>query len=223
MKLLKLILDWTEVWALLIPLGIVCTRPKQPSYIKPVVYYAVLALLINLFADIIESFRRTWHFPHWLWTNNWVYNFHSIVRFICFSIFFNRIDLTFFKLRKRISFLALIFIIVNFIFFENFFDFESFSSRLLTIEAALLLFFCLQYYLSRIREDQPTTKRNPDFWVVTGLSIYVVVNFFIFLFYKTLVHTSHGKFARDIWDVHNISYIVFCLFLAKAFYDAPRR
>ena len=39
--------------------------------------------------------------------------------------------------------MALAFLVINFIFFENFFNRDSFSGNLLTVEAYLLLVYCL--------------------------------------------------------------------------------
>ncbi|MFL5740111.1 MAG: hypothetical protein ACJ75B_07830 [Flavisolibacter sp.] len=222
MKILKFILDWSEVWALLIPMVILMTRPRQPFYLRSVVIYVIVAFFLDLSIDVIGYFHRRLHFPAWLQSNNYLYNVHSILRFSCFTVFFDRTDARFKKLRQWISWAALIILLVNFSFFEGFVQERTFSSRLLTLEAGILMFYCLQYYLSRLREEPDLVKRNPEFWVVTGLSIYVVINFFIFLFYTTIVDT-YKRFTQDIWDVHNIAYIVFCLFLAKAFYDASRR
>ncbi|HEY6062661.1 MAG TPA: hypothetical protein VIV35_03575, partial [Chitinophagaceae bacterium] len=109
----------------------------------------------------------------------------------------------------------------NFIFFENFIPqgSETFSSRLLSTEAALLLFFCLQYYIYLVIEDKTTgVTQQRGFWVVTGLSIYVAVSFFIFLFYDYLSKVT-SDFAVTIWDVHNIVFILLCILIAKQFYQ----
>jgi hypothetical protein len=58
---------------------------------------------------------------------------------------------------------------------------------------------------------------TPEFWVTTGLSIYVVINLPIFLFYNAL-SAQFEKFAIDIWNIHNLSYLILAVFLAKSFY-----
>ena len=54
--MLKDILDWSEVWAPLIPLTILLIRKNQPSYLKPVIYYVIFALVINTIGNIIWDF-----------------------------------------------------------------------------------------------------------------------------------------------------------------------
>jgi uncharacterized membrane protein YhaH (DUF805 family) len=87
----------------------------------------------------------------------------------------------------------------------------------MTGEAFFLLFFCMLFYLSLMKEENSSYKYRKDFWVVTGLSIYMVVNFFLFLFYNPLLD-KNAQLAEDIWNVHNIAYVIFILLISKALY-----
>lgn len=218
MQIIYKILDWSEVWALLIPLAVLWKYKRQPRYFKPVIIYVWLALLIDIPIDVAYIFKQA--VPSWLWPNNYLYNIHSIVRFLCFSTFFILISNPYLaKINKLIPLLSIILITTNFIFFENFFSPNTFSSRLLATEAGILLFYCLQYYLFKLQEDNTTTKKTADFWMVTGLSIYVVFNFPFFLLYTSL----DIKDQVNWWNIHNISYIILCIFIAKAFYVTRNR
>jgi hypothetical protein len=215
--MLQTILDWSEVWATLIPLFFLLRKKTLPSFMVPVKIYVWLALILNLSIDIIMDFYIAWNFPSWLRNNNHLYNIHSITRLILFTWFFIRLNQPqLVNIKKIIPILFVAFAIINFMWFE---PFNLFSSRLHTTESAILLFYCLQYYFYFLQQDQMSFKKNPSFWATTGLSLYVVINFFIFLFYKTLIEESI-QFAVSIWDVHNISYIIFCIFLGKAFYES---
>jgi len=217
---LSKILDWSEVWALLIPLVSLLKHKNQPEYLKPVKIYVLGSFFIFLFADIIMEFKKLWHFPYWLRTNNYLYNTHAIVQLFLFIWFFNLLNQPFLKKAKRIiPILACVFIGVNFIFFENFFERMRLSSLMLAVAAGILLFYCLQYYLYLLMDEQiRVMRKEAGFWVVTGLSIYVVINFFIFLFYEALI-INNWNFAVDVWNVHNLTFIIYCIFLAIAFYD----
>jgi hypothetical protein len=219
-KFLQLILDWSEVWAPLIPLLVLLFRPKQPSFLKPVILYVWFAFFINLAGDIISDFKI--YFPWWLQSNNLLYNVHSVIRFICFSYFFITLPQgSFLTLRKLLPMLSIVFIIINFSYFEDFTNTDHLSGNLLATEAYLLLIYCLQYYLSLLRDEKEVISSGPDFWIVTGLSIYVVVNFFVFLFYVPMI-TENTSLAIHIWNVHNVAYIIFCIFITKAFYEPVR-
>lgn len=219
-KLLQALLDWSEVWALLIPLTVLLLRHQQPAFLKPVIIYVWFAFIINLVIDVIMVYKV--YFPNWLQSNNPYYNIHSVARFTCFSIFFIQLQpASFVILKKLLAFLSVVFILINFSFFDNFFNPQHFSGNLLATEAYLLLVYCMQYYLSELRDDNNTFAGGPDFWIVTGLSIYVVINFFVFLFYIPMLNVN-PLLADRIWNVHNIAFIIFCIFITKALYGPFR-
>lgn len=214
----QLIIDWSEVWALLIP---ILFYKKQPVSYKPVVSYVWAALLINIAIDMTWKLRD--YLPPHYNSNNYLYNLHSIVRFFLFSSFFIELKQPFLvTIKKTIPLFFMVFLIINFGFYENFFNYLLFSSRLLSVEAILLLFYILQYYLFKIKQDVEEEIFTPDFWIVTGLGIYMAINFFIFLLYNELT-VRLFDFAVGLWNVHNISYIIFNLFLAKAFYETGKQ
>jgi hypothetical protein len=211
------ILDWLEVWALFIPLVILFITGKQPNYLKPVIIYLWLALLINLLANISWKFKAHYNLPEWYQSNTYFYNIHSIVRFFLLSWFFIKLKQPFLSnLKKIIPVLFFIFIVIKFIFFQDFFNFKVISSRLLALEAGLLLLYCLQYYLYLLKEEEPFFTQLPSFWVVTGLSTFVVVGFPIYLFYDAAVE-QNKYFVINIWIVQKVAFLIFCLFNAKAF------
>ncbi|HWD88992.1 MAG TPA: hypothetical protein VG367_12745 [Mucilaginibacter sp.] len=218
-KIFQTIFDWSEVWALLIPL-VFLFRHKQPALLKPVVVYLWLALALNIFGDIIGELKRALHFPHWLQSNNPLYNLHSLVRFACFSYFFISLPQTHYKtFKKIIAGLFALFFIVDFGFFENFFYFNHLSGNLLSAEAYLLLIYCMLYYLEVLLSEDDTAFKGPVFWVTTGLSIYVVINFFVFLFYVPMI-TQDMVLTDRMWNAHNTAYIILCIFITRAFYLA---
>jgi hypothetical protein len=215
-QLIQAILNWSEVWALLIPLTILFVKKDQPFFLKPVIVYLWFALIMNLIADVIGDAKTM--LPAWLQSNNPLYNIHSIVRFACFCYFF--IGLKKSKVSifiKLIPVAYVVFTIIEFLFFEDFFNPLHLSGNLLSVEAYLLLIYCMDYYLSKLRQEVHKITTGKNYWVVTGLSIYVVVNFFIFLFYVPMIKQNPFLTGR-MWDIHNVAYIIFCTLIAKAFY-----
>jgi hypothetical protein len=219
LQILQGILDWSEVWALFIPASILLYT-KQPAIHKPVVLYTWSALVINIITDVIWKFRTL--LPVNLSSNNSLYNLHSVLTFFLFSSFFIGLNQPFLvKFKRILPLIFLVFIFVNFCFYEDFFDYWQLSSRLLSVEAILLLFYSLSYFLFKVNESVNVNIFTTDFWIATGLGLYVAVNFFIFLLYNELtVHMIN--FAINLWNVHNISYIVFNLFIAKGFYESGK-
>ena len=212
---MQVALDWSEVWALVIPLSVLLFRRQQPSSLLPVIVYVWLGFLVNAIIDAIMAVNMT--LPNSNLTNNPFYNIHSVIRFGCFSFYFISIQRNSFrKIKLALGSLGLLFLVINFIFFENFFNRDSFSGNLLTVEAYLLLVYCMLYYLAELKEDDNLFE-GPHFWIVTGLSIYLVTNFFVFLFYAPMLSVD-VNLAINIWNVHNIAFIIFCVFITKAFY-----
>jgi len=213
----KEITDWSEVWALLIPFFVLLKGRNKAAYLKPVRIYVILALIINIGAISIQKFKITWGFEwgDFFYSNNFLYNIHSVAKLLLFSWFFILLDQRFMqKIKLLIPFGFILFVIINFSFYENFFNRYNLSSRLLATEAALLLFYCLQYYIFLMIDDKETAlTKQRGFLIVTGLTFYVAASFFIFLFYDYLV--AHDEaFSIDIWDVHNVVYIILCICIA---------
>ncbi len=220
-NLAREIFDWSDAWALLIPIAVLFRHKKQPVYLRPVKYYIWIALLLNVSANIIWKQQVKWNFPHWLTTNNYLYNIHSIVRLLLFSWFFILLNQRFMhRVKAVLPVLFIVMVVINFRFYENFFNYMILSSRLLATEAAILLFYCLQYYIFLLIDDKNIVlKARSGFWVVTGLSFFVAASFFIFLFYGYIAKLD-PIFAEKIWDVHNFTYIILCICIAVNFYKA---
>ena len=212
-------LDWSEIWAMVIPLSLLLLRRQQPASLRPVVIYVWLGFLINVGIDMIMAINLSW--DRVVVSNNPLYNAHSAIRFACFSFYFIHLQKnSFTRLKRSLAFFGFAFLGANFLFFENFFNRDSFSGNLLTVEAYLLLIYCMLYYLAELKDDGDLFD-TPHFWVVTGLAIYLVTNFFVFLFYTPMLNVD-VKLAVSIWNVHNIAFIIFCLFLTRAFYGTTR-
>ncbi len=216
----QILLDWSEVWALLIPLVAYHYHHRQPDYFKPVILYLSGALLLNLFSDFIGDFKA--YLPNWLQSNLLLYAFHSLFRLMCFAAFFSQLKQPYFlPLKRLLPWLYGILVLLNYVFLEDYLDQNHLSGNLFTLEAYILLIYCLLYYLSQLRTDVESLRDDQEFWIVTGLSIYVVVNFFIFLFYVPMLRENF-MLAEHMWSVHNVAYIILCLFITKAIYVPVR-
>jgi hypothetical protein len=212
----QVILDWSEVWALIFPLVIHQIFRHQPYLLNPVLVYLWGALLLNLIGDVIGDFKT--YLPAWMQTNLILYNLHSLFRFVCFVYFFSLIkQANFARVRQLLPYVYVLFAFINYIFLENYLDQHHISGNLFAIEAYVLLIYCILYYLSQLRDEVEYMQGNKEFWVVTGLSIYVVINFFIFLFYVPMIE-ENSILAEEMWGVHNLAYIILCFFITKAIY-----
>lgn len=212
---LKLFFNWSEAWAPLIPIFVLAGKRNQPRFLKPVIIYILLAFPINLFGDIISDFKD--YLPDWLHENIYLYNIHSVIRFVCFTYFFIGLKQGYYiTFKKIIPVIYVIFLFVDLTISENFLSKKEIAANLFTGEAFFLLVYCLLYYLSKLQNDNDALMAGVDIYVVTGLSIFVVVNFFVFLFYDAML-AEGWRLADNMWSVHNVAYIILCLLIAKAF------
>ncbi len=208
---MQTILDFSEVWATLIPMLILILKKSERGALFPVVIYFHIALIVNIVIDL-AGFKLYNN-------NNFVYNILSIVRLYYFIWFFKMLKIPFNRVWHYLIIVGTaIFFIFNFIYLE---PFKDFSSRTFTVEGIVLIALCLLYFLRKMRSDEITYEFDACLFIVTGLAIYEVVSFPIFLFYKTLMDTTKD-YAVNIWDIHNLVYIVFCFFIAKAFYGTAK-
>lgn len=212
---LKLFFDWSEAWAPLIPIFALLKNRRQPHFLRPVIIYILLAFPINLFGNIIAILKII--SPDWLRENIYLYNIHSVIRFVCFTYFFIGLKQGYYiTLKKIIPVIYVVFLFVDLTISENFLSKEGIAANLFAGEAFLLLVYCLLYYLSKLQNDNDSLMAGVDIYVVTGLSIFVVVNFYVFLFYDAML-AEDWHLADNMWSVHNVAYIILCLLIAKAF------
>src|SRR5688572_11838807 len=145
-KLLKEMLDWSEVWATLIPLIVYILVKPKAIWIKPLMTYLLIALLLSLVIDITWKSRelgiKDWVEKtfSWLYQGKYLYtlifyNINSFIRLLLLTWFFYMVNPLYKKTYTLITALFFIGGIINFVFFESIV--LSFSSRLFTIEAAI--------------------------------------------------------------------------------------
>jgi len=178
-----------------------------------------MAFLLNLLIDVPWKFYyKVPVVQSILGYNNFFYNLHSVIRMFFLMWFFAKLRITT-KYRSRLLlYLLAACFIITFIFLE---PIDTFSSQTFTLEGIVLIILCILYFLKRLRSDEVITSFDASLYIVTGLAIYEAVCFPIFLFYDMLMEKTED-YAVSIWDVHNIAYIVFCLFIARALYGNLR-
>ena len=163
MNWLKETLDWSEVWAPIIPLAVYFYKKPKASWIKPVLIYLLVTLIFSIIVDVtwkskslgLEAFCQKIFW--WLYIgdkkelyNTIFYNLISFARLLLFTWLFQIIINDNKKLYKVIFLFFVLFVALNFGFFENI---REFSSRQLATEAAIILFYCLLYFYKVNMDD----------------------------------------------------------------------
>jgi hypothetical protein len=234
MDWLEEILDWSEVWATLIPLIVFLIKRPNAPWIKSIVTYLCVLLILFLVVDITWK-HKTLGIEEWTkrnfsflfkgeketFNNVIFYNILSTVRLVLISWFFIVINKKYRKIQLVIMILFVFFVFINFWRFQNINI--DFSSRLFSIEAGIILTYCLLFiYHVNLSDEIVSITALSEFWAVTGFTLYAAVNFFIFMFIDYLIKAAMDGFAINIWNVHNISYIVLNLFIAFGILKAEK-
>jgi hypothetical protein len=213
------ILNWSEIWAPVISLMayLLCKNKKVTGVIL-VFIYILIAILLNTLADIEWQYSSL--MPSWFQSNHVLYNIHSIIRSILFSMIF--IQQTSGKNKRIIKLVLLclycLFVLIDFTFIQSI---MVFSSYLFSAEGILLLLMSSSCLWDIFINENNYTKRQPLFWIAFGICIYEAANFFIFVFYFTLLNST-SFIAMHIWDFHNLFYIFLCFCLSKYIYENSR-
>ncbi len=218
MDIVQVIRDWSEVWALLIPLTVILVRKPRGEKTKWLVLYVFTALFLNTASTVMAQFYGS--MPSWLKNNNILYNIHSVARVLLLGAYIISVrPYKYPRVLKGLFITYILFIILNFSFIE---PVAFLSPNLYAAESILLLVLCLLYFFRSIEDDSDIHwLKHPSFLVCTGICFYEVVTFFVFLFFNTINYsTEHSDlaFARVLLLVYTISYLVFCILLALALY-----
>jgi hypothetical protein len=219
-RILNEIVEWSEVWAMLIPLGVWAFWKTDRVSMKPIIYYAWAAFFWYLLADISWKTKEHVKLPELLNDNNFMYNILSILRVLLFSWYFISLKQSILKNTKRVlPLLFVVFTVTNFVWLERF---KNFSNNIHVAEVIILMLFTISYFIYILRSDEVHFTRHPSFWIVTGLFIYETVNLFVFVIYSNISKTD-PQFAFSLWYVHNFAQLIFCIFMAKGLYESGKR
>lgn len=224
MNLIKLILDWSEVWALLIPLIVLLIHKPRGDKLGWVSLYVIIALVLNFIAVFTIEFYYL--IPEWVFTGNGLYyNLHSLTMVICFGGYFISIRKYKYSIILKLLLLVyLIFVLINFLFLES--PVNRLSTRHFTIGSIVLLVVCLFYFFrSIVEESQTNWLKHPSFIICSAICLYQSITFFIFLFIYPMFDLSYNKnmeFADLMMKTYQVIFVIFCIFLAWALFRSKK-
>lgn len=215
MNLLSIIWEWSEVWALLIPLIIIFIFRPDARYVWMLKSYIILAFSLNLFAQVTSQFYYL--FPESFSINNNVYyNVQVIIRVMLLGGYIISVrPYRYHILLKALLIVFVAFTLVNFTFFESPL---LLSIRLFAAGNITLIICCVSYFLRSILEDSTVNwLKHPSFIVCTAVCLYEAVTFFIFLFIYPLSYTD-PEFGLVTLRIYQVILVLFGVLLAIALY-----
>lgn len=219
-EIIQFLRDWSEVWALLIPLIVILIYKPRGQNVRWLKLYVITAFILNFLA----IFMMHYHYlmpPSFLEQgNNIFYNLHSFIMVISFGCFITSVrKYKYTIVLKALLVIYLAFVLINFTLGESPF---ILSTRHFAAGSIVLLIMCLYYFFHCIIEESQTNwLKEPSFIIFVGLCLYEAITFFIFLFIYPLFNKTYNQdlsFAFLMMDIYQISFVIFCIFLAVGLY-----
>ena len=224
MKWIQLLRDWSEVWALLIPLIIILIYRPKGKNVSLLIIYVILAFILNFFAIWMVEFY--YWVPSWMTKgNNVFYNIHSFIMVILFGWYIIRVrSYKNVHIMRFILFAYVAFVLLNFILRDSPL---LLSTRHFTVGSTVLLLMCLFYFFRTIMEESRINwLRHPSFIICTAVCLYQAITFFIFLFIYPLFDETYNRdlsFAMLMMRVYQIIFVIFCILLAIGLFQYRKR
>jgi hypothetical protein len=205
--------SWFELAGIIIPLITILRFKPKGGETRPLVFYVIGAFFLNLCITIIAKLHGRFVF---IPENNFLfYNIHSVVKVLFFGWYLYMFKILKSSLQIKVLLAGfLIFIVINFLFFQSL---TEFSDRVANTESILLLIFCSSFFLSTITDNSDTIwMHKPVFIVCASINLYAALNFFVFLFfnYLNVEERQKAEFSRILMLIFSFSYLFLCIILS---------
>lgn len=179
--------------------------------VRMVLLYLAIAALFN-FTAILFSRQHINNMP--------LLHIYTAVEFACCALFFRHAFKGSRLYRYILPLIAgfTLFCILNAIFFQNIFSLNSYSR---SIEAAILIVFCLFLFYKLLRVTTGTTKDAVAFqWIGLGFFFYFSGSLFLFLF-PAFNHADPAVYRLG-WIVHSSLVLLMYVLFSVAFHFSAR-
>jgi hypothetical protein len=227
----ELLKHWEEAWyadlitflLAIIGLTISIRKLSQNRKLKPLFFFFLGYVLnqfivffdisINVQQPIREIIRRYLDITD------------TIVEFLAF-FFLIKNHITDVKIRKVLNLLLPTFLISIFAYFIYHLSLhrkvnQYFLQVLFTIQAFLLIIASILYYIDLFKtEPKLSLTSHPSFWVVTGLSFFMLSTLPFSIFSLYLIKTNFSLYFQ-LFDIFEFFYCVLILMIIKAYLCKP--
>ena len=192
---------------ILLPIFIAFFRFKYlTDAAKALLVYLCTSALVSIVIKYTASYKIN---------NLPIFHLYTFIELLLLAEFYKKL-IGFKKIITIVQFLFLIACVVNAVFFQSIFTFNTYTRPL---EAFIIMLFAVNYF-AKIFTD--TSKVNlleiPGFWFNTGLFLYFSGAFMLFIFSNFLLKVSQESYYI-VWNTHAtfvlIMYILFTLGFIK--------
>ncbi|WP_046758112.1 hypothetical protein [Kordia jejudonensis] len=176
-------------------------------------YLIVLFSITELIANILW-YQKLNNLP--------VYHFYTILEFLCIIYIYKDVLYKLFPERICILIAGIftVFCIVNMLFFQSIYVFNSNATTTLGV---LVIFLSISYFYTLLKEIKYTSlERNPMFWLNAGFLIYFSSNLLLFYISNSL-STEAAEVNYLVWGLHAVVNIVLVIFFIIAIWVNPNQ
>ncbi|WP_106791072.1 hypothetical protein [Aquimarina sp. Aq78] len=198
----------------IIPLFLSIYKFKSLNKIQVKLVYLLLIVLIVEVISNMFWYKKINNLP--------LYHFFTVVQFLLIvNIYRRALSQTF----SKYFFTALStgftgFAIINIIYFQDFF---TFNSNATTLMAAIIIFLSLSYFYALLKEVKYSAlETNPMFWINSGFLIYFSSNLILFFMNNTLFK-GVTEASHILWGLHAAINIVLTIFYTVAIWVKPKK
>lgn len=199
-------LEWIvylfDLLPIVVSLYLLVLSKRIGKLIWVILFYNFCSLLNNTIINYSNYHHISYFFYLYLFT---------IVEYSCFAIFIYSVIQNKYLKKSLIacSVLFICFCLFN-IFFQPKYSFDSLQT---SIEALILLIFCILFLFEQINKPEVVfIYSSYKFWVITGILIYLACTFFLFVFAASLPQ----KEADQYWFINSYSNILRNIFFTIA-------
>ncbi len=172
-----------------------------------IVFYIVYSFSTDLLTKyLIESELITENISNTLWS------LFTIVEFCSFAFFF------YFNLRNKLLKKLILFTIIAFTIFSltnlflQFSTYKNLDTIPVTFQALFIMTLCVIYFFEQIRNPNALfIYSTSEFWIVTGILVYLAGTFFIFIYSANLTQAELDKYWLINYVFNTIKNILFGL------------
>lgn len=198
--------------AVLIPLGIGLIRKSYKNKELKIIFFYLIFAGVTLIAERLLGIRHINNLP--------LLHFYTLVEFLFVLRFFRLVlnDLLVSRFIRILMYVFPIFGIVNFIFIQSIYKYNSYPRP---IAALIIIALCMFYFSKRNESEyQESWVGDPLNWMISGLLVYFGSSLFHFAFLNILYENASLNIYFIFGTIHATLVMVMYLLFALGFLNA---
>jgi hypothetical protein len=208
------LLDYVQ-YILLLPFLIAIFRFK---YLKDELRFVLYFIILGIFFEILS---RTIYYYDPKLNSLPALHLYTTLEFIIIGFFYNQFFKSFFhkSLLPTIISLFVLFAIINAIYIQKIYNFNTYASGLESILIISLSLLC--FYKMLIELDTRSPTKQPVFWINSGFLFYFAGNLFVFILSNFIKGDNY--LLTLAWGMHALFMVILHIFIGIGLWLSHRR